>query len=106
YKRWGSRLFYEPFVYCLFGLSYYDLQCGAKLFKHHVLQTIVTHLTVTQWAFDVELLYLCKKYNFFIKEIPTIWSDQAGSKLTLRAGLKMFGALFNVWKMHHGTIKT
>jgi len=97
YKRWGSRIIYEPFVKLFFGLSYYDLQCGAKIFKRPVIRTITPHLTVEQWAFDVELLYLCKKYGFDIKEVPTVWRDQEDSKLTLRGGLRMFGALFKVW---------
>ena len=101
YKRYGSRIIYEPFVWLLFGLSYYDLQCGAKLFKREVLKNITPQLTVTQWAFDVELLYLCKKAGYTIKEIPTVWHDQADSKLTLRGGLRMFGALFKVWRQHH-----
>jgi len=101
YKRWGSRIIYEPYVWLLFGLSYYDYQCGAKLFKRAVIEKIAPQLTVKQWAFDVELLYLCKKGSFIIKEIPTVWHDQADSKLTLRGGLRMFGALFNVWKQHN-----
>jgi len=101
YKRWGSRIIYEPYVWLLFGLSYYDYQCGAKLFKRAVIECITPQLTVAQWAFDVELLYLCKKNGFIIKEIPTVWHDQADSKLTLRGGLRMFGALFKVWKQHN-----
>jgi glycosyltransferase involved in cell wall biosynthesis len=101
YKRWGSRIIYEPYVWLLFGLSYYDYQCGAKLFKRAVIERVTPQLTVAQWAFDVELLYLCKKGGFTIKEVPTVWHDQADSKLTLRGGLRMFGALFNVWKQHN-----
>src|SRR5581483_1618226 len=56
YKRWGSKIIYEPFVKLFFGLSYYDLQCGAKLFKRSVIETVAPQLTVAQWAFDVELL--------------------------------------------------
>lgn len=93
YKRWGSRLFYEPLIKLFFGLSYYDYQCGAKIFRRHVIQHIAQKLSETQWAFDVELLYLCKKYNFTIKELPTTWVDQADSKLSLRAGINMLLAL-------------
>ena len=100
YKRYGSRIIYEPLVWLLFGLSYYDFQCGAKLFKRHVIETIISQLTVKQWAFDVELLYLAKKAGFKVIEVPTVWSDQAGSKLTLRGGTRMLGALFNVWWQH------
>jgi glycosyltransferase involved in cell wall biosynthesis len=101
YKRYGSRIIYEPLVWLLFGLSYYDLQCGAKLFKRAVLEKVTPQLTVTQWAFDAELLYLCKKAGYTVKEIPTVWEDQADSKLTLRGGTKMLKALFNVWWQHH-----
>jgi glycosyltransferase involved in cell wall biosynthesis len=100
YKRYGSRIIYEPFVWLLFGLSYYDLQCGAKLFKRSVLEKVTPQLTVAQWAFDAELLYLCKKNGYIVKEIPTVWEDQTDSKLTLRGGIKMFSALFKVWRHH------
>lgn len=100
YKRYGSRIIYEPIIWALFGLSYYDFQCGAKLFKRAVLVTVTPQLTVTQWAFDAELLYLCKKAGYTIKEIPTVWCDQAESKLTLRGGIRMLGAIFKVWWQH------
>jgi glycosyltransferase involved in cell wall biosynthesis len=100
YKRYGSKLIYEPLLWLLFGLSYYDFQCGAKLFKRHVLEVVNPQLTVTQWGFDAELLYLCKKNNFTVIEIPTIWEDQAESKLTLKGGVRMLGSLFKVWWQH------
>jgi len=100
-KRWGSKLVYEPLVWLLLGLSYYDLQCGAKLFKRPVIARIITQLTIAQWAFDIELLYLCKRYGFTIKEVPTVWHDQAGSKLKImRGGMRMLSALFYIW-WHH-----
>lgn len=93
-KRLGSRLVYETLVRLLFGLRYYDFQCGAKLFKHSVISKVAPHLCVAQWAFDVELLYLCKRFGFKIKEFPTIWYDQSGSKLhMLHAGSRMIGTL-------------
>lgn len=93
-KRWGSKLVYEPLVHLLFGFNYYDFQCGAKLFKRSVLEKITPHLTAAQWIFDIELLYLCKKYGFVIKEIPTIWYDQTDSKLSIRhSGLYMLSSV-------------
>lgn len=100
-KRWGSKLVYEPLVWLLLGLSYYDLQCGAKLFRRSVIARIIAQLTIAQWAFDIELLYLCKRYGFTIKEVPTLWHDQAGSKLKImRGGIRMLSALFYIW-WHH-----
>ena len=101
-KSWGRKIFYHSLVRLLFGLRYKDLQCGAKLFKYAVLAKVTPQLTVRQWAFDVELLYMCKKDGFNVIEIPTVWHDQADSKLrVLRSGLKMLGTLFEI-KREHG----
>ncbi len=105
-KRWGSRIFYEPLIRLLFGIYFYDYQCGAKLFKRHVVARIAQELTVTQWAFDVELLYLCRKDGFIIKEVPTIWHDQADSKLRLmRSGMRMISSLIKLRLYHAGWLK-
>jgi len=100
YKRWGSRIIYEPLVRLLFNLSYYDLQCGAKLFKRKAIEIVVPHMVIRGWAIDLELLYLCKKYGLHIKEIPTVWYDQDDSKLTMRGGMGMLGAVFGLRLRH------
>ncbi len=105
-KRIGSRLVFESIVYLLFGMKYYDFQCGAKIFKYKVIKKILPHLKITQWAFDVELLYLCKKYGFIIKEVPTVWYDQEGSKLNiLNGGIKMLGAVIRLRLEHSSLVK-
>ncbi len=100
-KEWGRRLVYQPLVRLLFGLRFADYQCGAKLFKRDVIEKVTPHLSVRQWAFDVELLYLCKKYGFKIREWLTVWYDQADSKLKIRSGgFPMLSNLFKV-RWHH-----
>lgn len=102
-KQWGRKIFYNSVVRLLFGLNFYDYQCGAKLFKKQTLKEIVPYLTTTQWAFDVELLYLCKLFHCTVKEIPTTWYDQAGSKLQMfGAGMRMLGNLFRLRKKYYG----
>lgn len=92
-KRWGSWLFYESLIKLLFGLHYADFQCGAKIFRKKVVEVIAPHMVMTKWAFDVEILYLCKKFGFSIREVPTVWHDQAGSKLRISSGFRMLGSL-------------
>ncbi|VVB78766.1 Glycosyltransferase AglD [uncultured archaeon] len=78
-------------VRSLFLMNYRDTQCGAKLFKREVISSIVNDINLTQWAFDVNLLYLCKKRKFKVKECPTIWEDKAESKLSVtRIPIQMF----------------
>ncbi|MCK5632205.1 glycosyltransferase [bacterium] len=95
-KEWGRIIVYNPLIFLLFGMKYIDYQCGAKLFKREAVETIVDQLTVRQWAFDVELLYLMKKHEFIIKEIPTVWQDQDDSKFGLNSGIGMIGHLFTL----------
>ena len=100
-KRWGSKIFFKSSVRTLFGISYYDTQCGAKIFKREVIQKIVTYLHEPHWSLDIEILYLCKRFGFIIQEVPTIWHDQAGSKLqTFRAGMGMLKTLIKM-RMHY-----
>jgi hypothetical protein len=60
-------------------------------------------LTVTQWAFDVELLYWCKRLHFTIKEFPTTWYDRAGSKLSIMgSGMPMLLAIIKLrWAVNN-----
>lgn len=100
-KTWGRKLVYHTLIRALFGLNFYDYQCGAKLFKAHVIKKIAPHLTMQQWAFDVEILYLCNLFKFTTKEVPTTWFDQAGSKLQLLGpGTAMLSSLFTLRKKH------
>jgi glycosyltransferase involved in cell wall biosynthesis len=93
-QEFGSFLF-NKFTNILFDLKFKDTQCGAKLFKKEVVSLLINHSTQKDWMFDVDLLYLCKKKNFKIKEYPIFWSDSEGSKLILKEQLI---ALLNLLK--------
>lgn len=104
-KDLGRRYIYNRKVKSLFGLDFYDYQCGAKLFKRAPVQAVVPAMSEGQWAFDVELLYLMHKHGARILEHPTVWHDQEGSKLaTFGAGMKMLSALDRVYA-HHNQIR-
>lgn len=78
-------------------LPYKDTQCGAKLFKREPLHKIVDSLGSTQWAFDIDLLYKLKKNKFYIREIPTVWEDRAGSTINLlKTPFKMFSSILRL----------
>ncbi len=82
----------------LFLIPYSDTQCGGKIFKKEVIKTILDELSLTEWAFDVNLLYSCRKHNFKIKESPTIWEEKEGSGITdiLRTSIQMFLGLIRL----------
>ena len=67
-----------------------DTQCGFKLFTRLACFDIFNNLHVFKWAFDVDILYICKKFGIKIKEIPVIWIDKPGSKLNVFSATILF----------------
>ena len=67
-------------------LPYKDTQCGFKMFSKNATSAIFTKMqelrgqesikgyTVTA-GFDLELLYLARKFGFKVAEVPVIWED-------------------------------
>ena len=92
-RRLASRLF-NALVRLMFGLRISDTQCGAKLLTREAAQTILPYLGITQWAFDVDLLFQLQRAGFAIVEIPTTWRDVSGSRLRVgKASADMFVAM-------------
>ncbi len=92
-RRAASRMF-NALVRALFRIPVADTQCGAKLLRRDVAAAVRPKIGVTRWAFDVDLLFQVRRAGFAIREVPTIWSDQPGSRVRLvRASLEMFVAL-------------
>lgn len=74
-----------------------DTQCGFKGFKNEVVKTVFNRCSIDGFSFDVEALYLSRKFNFKIKEIPIRWENSALSKVNpIRHSLQMFRDLFRI----------
>ena len=74
-----------------------DTQCGFKGFKKEVVKTVFNRCSIDGFSFDVEALYLSRKFNFKIKEIPIRWENSALSKVNpIRHSLQMFRDLFRI----------
>ncbi len=85
----------------LFLLPYKDTQCGAKIFKKQVIEKVTPKIMITEWAFDVDLLYEAKKERAKIKEFPTIWKEKGESKIKVAKNtIQMFLALVRLRLIH------
>jgi len=76
----SSRIF-NILIRATLMLPYRDTQCGAKLFKREALIKTISSLSMSQWAFDVELIYQLRKKGFVVREAPTKWADKEYSKI-------------------------
>jgi dolichyl-phosphate beta-glucosyltransferase len=82
-------------------MNYPDTQCGFKLMSKSVIPKIVEDLQIDRWAFDVEILYLCKQNKIPVKSMPIIWTDVAGSKVhPIRDSWRMFTELIRIRRIH------
>jgi len=59
-----------------------DTQCGFKLFSKEAARKIFTKQTINGWAFDVEILFLAKKFKYKIKEVGVEWHHVDHEKVT------------------------
>ncbi|HWE67240.1 MAG TPA: glycosyltransferase [Acidimicrobiales bacterium] len=85
----------------LFGLPFHDTQCGAKVVRRAVIEGVLPLLSARDFLFDVDLLLTADRLGFHIVEVPTVWLDQAGSRLRPGADARrMAVSSLRLW-FHH-----
>lgn len=82
------------------GINIKDTQCGLKMFDREVASKIFPKQTINGWGFDVELLFLAKKYGYEIEEVPIHLRKEHSFKVSrlnpLKDPLKMFLELLKI----------
>jgi glycosyltransferase involved in cell wall biosynthesis len=93
-RRFASRAF-NAMVRLALGLRFYDTQCGAKVFRRADVRSVLDHLALSNFAFDIDLLHALSRAKCQVIEEPTVWADRAqGSTVRLfSAAISMFSAL-------------
>jgi glycosyltransferase involved in cell wall biosynthesis len=94
-RRFQSRIF-NLIIRCLFGLSFYDTQCGAKVFTLDALRRVMPELRARGFEFDVELLWKMKRKGMDIIERPVIWNNTGDSRLQRSDAFSMFLTLLRL----------
>jgi glycosyltransferase involved in cell wall biosynthesis len=95
-RIFASRIFNKLIRLILF-LKYKDTQCGAKIFTRKAIEKVVPLLSLSQLAFDVDLLFNLKKLGFKVREVPTVWSDKGYSTVNfMKSGPKMALAIIRL----------
>ncbi len=70
-------------VRLLTALPYKDTQCGFKLFKMDSCRDIFRKQRIERYAFDVEILFVARKWGLVAAEIPIVWRHSEDSKVRL-----------------------
>ena len=96
YRHWGGRAINLAIRFLIRpGLN--DTQCGFKCFRADAAEKIFRQQTLMGWSFDIELLYLARRKDMRIKEIPVQWYFDADSKVrAVRDALRMISDIFRI----------
>lgn len=82
------------------GLRFQDTQCGFKLFGKKAVP-LFRKQRIDHFAFDVELLYLARRANLRVKEVPVVWINDARSTVDpLVDSIKMLKDLVKIRWLH------
>lgn len=80
FRKLESRVF-NLIIRFLFGLSFKDTQCGAKVFKKAAIDAVIADMVATGFEFDVELLWRIQRAGFRIREHPISWHNMGDSRV-------------------------
>jgi dolichyl-phosphate beta-glucosyltransferase len=104
FKRWLSGRIFNIFVQSLALPGIYDSQCGFKCFSNEAAKKIFSAQKLNGFAFDVEALFLARRFGYKIAEVPVMWSEGKDSKINLlRDPFLMISDLLKIKRLHKNT---
>ena len=71
------------FVYFFVDKSLKDTQCGFKLYSNKIGKKIFKQLNTKGFSHDIEIIFILKKMNKKIYELPINWKHRNNSKVNL-----------------------
>jgi dolichyl-phosphate beta-glucosyltransferase len=71
----------------ILDLDVSDFTCGFKALKGPAAKDLFSRLTLSDWSFDAELLYLSDRLGYRRVEIPVTWSNREETRVRLRKDL-------------------
>jgi glycosyltransferase involved in cell wall biosynthesis len=63
------------------GLPFADTQCGFKVFTGAAAQRLFSQQIIEGFGFDVELLFLARRYHYRVVEKPVVWKYGTESRV-------------------------
>ena len=89
YRRFFGRC-YNALTRVVVRLPYKDTQCGFKAFTRAAARCIFPLQTIERWGFDPEILFIARKLDLKVVEVPVTWGHDERSRISyLRDGSQM-----------------
>lgn len=98
FRELSGRVF-NVIMRAITGLPFRDTQCGFKLFRAGAAREIFSRQVLDGFSFDVEDLVIAKTLGLNAIEVPVVWNNVEGTKVSTMAGIASFGALAGIrWR--------
>ena len=88
--REGMGRLFNLLMRLITGLPFLDTQCGFKLFEAQAARQIFGRQLLDGFGFDVEVLYIARRWRYKCIEVPVKWNDVAGTKVNMWRGMSAF----------------
>ncbi len=82
WREWSGKLF-NRVMRAWTRLPYRDSQCGFKLFEMNRCRDIFERQRIDDFGYDVEILFIARKWGLSLCEVGVIWRHSAGSTVRL-----------------------
>ncbi|KAM7272120.1 hypothetical protein ACFE04_031334 [Oxalis oulophora] len=113
-RKWYRNFLMKGFhlvVLLTAGPGIRDTQCGFKMFTRAAARRLFTNIRLKRWCFDVELVFLSKRFGIPMAEISVNWTEIPGSKVNplsipnmlWELALMSVGYRTGMWKICTGT---
>lgn len=94
---WGFTLLAN----IILGLSVSDFTCGFKCFSARAAKALFSQSKIDRWAYDAEILFLAKRDQWRICEVPVHWRNGPRSKVrVIRDSMGSFRDLLRIRFLH------
>ena len=72
-----------------------DATCGFKAFETNIANKIFSKISIYDWAFDAEIIFIAQKMKSKLAQAPVVWTDVRGSKVSLKKDIlrSLFGLI-------------
>src|ERR1700731_3657966 len=79
------------------GLRFKDTQCGFKAFRQRAALAVFPLQKIEGWGFDPEILFLARKFDLKVQEVPVIWAHDGGTRINpIADGARMFVEMLRI----------
>jgi glycosyltransferase involved in cell wall biosynthesis len=102
--REQAGILFNYFVRWIMGINFSDTQCGFKAFRMDRARVIFEQQHMEGFGFDPEILFLAKRHNLRVTEVPVRWSHDSATKVhVLPDGVRMLFELLVIrWNAARG----